>query len=319
MFWRRVTLLLGAGALVVACAAPTSEGEPATEAGTIPVGELPPTFAVDTTERSVGSSVPRTTTPIPPDAQVGKLVDGNRVILIGDSVLASTSRRYGNNMCQALVPLGWQVEVDAETGRFVEFGHDVLDDRLSAGWDVGVILLGNNYRGDREQYREQLEGLVERLSPGPVVLLTVSEFTESRIEVNEVIFDVAAEHENVLIVDWAVTTAADDTLTGADGLHLTETGRDALAAEVALALGEAPVGPGDCLTTSFQDDSAGSVDGGSATPTTVRRPSAPSTTTGQSGGGTTATTVPPTVAPTPAPTEPPPPPPTEPPPPEPSV
>ena len=31
---------------------------------------------------------------------------GNRVILIGDSVMASTSRRYCNNMCEALVPAG---------------------------------------------------------------------------------------------------------------------------------------------------------------------------------------------------------------------
>jgi hypothetical protein len=40
---------------------------------------------------------------------IGPKVSGNRLLMIGDSILASTSSRYGNEMCDALVPLGWQL------------------------------------------------------------------------------------------------------------------------------------------------------------------------------------------------------------------
>ena len=282
---RRVSLLLGALAFVVAACGTADGAESQTDAGTVPVGGLPPTFATTVPDSESAAPPPapvRTTTPIPPDAQVGRLVEGNRVIMIGDSVMAATSRRYSNDMCNALVPLGWEVEVDAETGRFVEFGDEVLDARLSAGWDAAVILLGNNYREDQAAYAEDLEGLVDRLSPRPVVLLTVTEFTPSRAKVNEVIFDIAERHDNVLIVDWGATTAADPDLTGGDGLHLTTKGREALAGEVTLALGEAPKGPGKCLETEFQDDSSGSINGTTTTAGSTRttRPQSTTATTG---------------------------------------
>ncbi|MDO8363336.1 MAG: hypothetical protein Q7V88_10610 [Actinomycetota bacterium] len=283
MMFRRVLLLLGSIAVLAACGVAASSGGTHPQV-TVPVGAAPPTLATQAGSQlpTTVSSVPRTTVTIPADAQVGALVGGNRVIAIGDSVMASTSRRYSNDMCDALVPLGWQVEVDAETGRFVEFGNEVLDDRLAAGWDVGVILLGNNYRGDREVYLLQLDRMIRRLSPQPVVLLTVSEFTPSRVEVNEVIFELAQKYDNVLIVDWGATTAADTSLTGGDGLHLTDKGRAALAEQVALALGTAPRTDGSCLASDFDDDSSGPVEGTSTT-TTVRRPnrsttSAPQTT-----------------------------------------
>ncbi|MFM2077836.1 MAG: hypothetical protein RJA49_1726, partial [Actinomycetota bacterium] len=171
MFLRRVTLLLSAVALVSACGSAAAGSD-----GTVPpleVGGLPSTL-VDGPAPS--SRAPQSTTTLAPDQQVGAHADGNRVILIGDSVMASTSRRYSNDMCDALVPLGWQVEVDAETGRFIDFGNKVLDKRLSAGWDVSVILLGNNYGENQDVYRQGLERMVYRLSPHPIVLLTVTEF-----------------------------------------------------------------------------------------------------------------------------------------------
>ena len=296
MFVRRVFLLLGAVALVAACGR-AAEGSITDVPDTVPIGELPPASA---TVDEASSTVLRTTVSLAPDEQVGALVAGNRVIVIGDSVLASTSRRYSNDMCEALVPLGWQVELDAETGRFVEFGHEVLDQRLSAGWDASVILLGNNYRENRAQYREQLERLVQRLSPQPVVLLTVSEFIPSRADVNQVIFDLAGIYENVLIVDWGVTSAADPSLTGGDGLHLTDGGRIAIAQQVALALGTTAGGEGRCLTTSFDDDSSGTVEG---TTTTVKRTNN-TPTTKASQPTTTQATEPPTTE-EPPPTDPP--------------
>ncbi len=280
MLLRRVTLLLCVVASVSACG--VSAGETGSTTTQLAIGELP--APVTDPPSTVGSTRAGSTTTLAPEDRVGVRADGNRIILIGDSVMASTSRRYSNDMCNALVPLGWQVEVDAETGRFIEFGRKVLDKRLSAGWDVSVILLGNNYAENQDKYRTQLEQLVERLSPNPVLLLTVTEFKPSRAKVNEVILQMAATHDNVSVVDWAMATKDDPDLTGADGLHLTTKGRQALAEIVALTLGDAPEQPGDCLKTSFSDDSSGPVTG-----TTVRRHT--STTTSDSSVSSPDTTV----------------------------
>lgn len=288
MFLRRIALLLGLLAAATACGAAAS-GDAVDPPETAPVGGLPTQGSTTSTiEPEPTSTVVRTTVPIEVDAQIGANVPGNRVILIGDSVMASTSRRYGGEMCAALVSLGWQTEVDAETGRFIDFGDDVLDSRLSAGWDVSVILLGNNYGENQGVYRDYLDAMVTRLSPEPIVLLTVSEFKPSRAQVNAVIFEMAAKYPNVVVLDWAAVTSANPSLTGSDGLHLTDAGRAELANQVALVLGEAPLQPGKCLSSSFRDDSAGSID---ATTTTVKRTARTTTTVASTGSTTPKTTV----------------------------
>ncbi|MEO7370695.1 MAG: hypothetical protein ABIZ69_07530, partial [Ilumatobacteraceae bacterium] len=261
-----------------------------------------PTTTVGATE------VPTTTTtPLP---LIGSLAAGNRLLMIGDSVTASAAKRYGGEWCKTLVPLGWKVEVDAEPSRFVDFGNQVLDKRLSAKWDAAYVFLGSNYLGDQQAYRKQLEKIIERLSPIPIVLLTVTLFDESRQQVNDAITLVGAEFPNVHLLDWSSIAGADPTkILRGDGLHLTNDGRTVLAATVAGVLGPAPAADGDCLTTSFTNDSGASVNGsdtppahpGPPTQTTVHSP----TPTTAGGGAGTPTTRPPTATPSPT-TQPPP-------------
>ena len=123
------------------------------------------------------------------------------------------------------------------------------------------FLLGNNFGGNIDYYHEQLERMVDRLGSALVVLMTVTEIDESRVDVNDAIFDIASTHQNVYVLDWASVTASDASLTGEDGLHLTVEGRERMATEVSLVLGEAPVSPGGCLPTDFTDDSMGPVTG----------------------------------------------------------
>ena len=177
------------------------------------------------------------------------------MILIGDSVLASTASRFHGEMCDVLVPLGWRAEVDAETSKYIDFASTVLDRRLSEGWDVAVILLGNNYTGDEVVFASQLASVVQRLAPRPTLLLTVSEpgFTGGSVEVNEVIAATARLYSNVTVVDWAAVTAGDRTMLK-DRVHLRASGRDALTALIASELGRAPQVPGKCLETEFSDD-----------------------------------------------------------------
>ena len=305
-------------ALLVACSAAASAPNESHDPTIEGVGILPGSD-IEVLSTDADSTAPMatvSTTTLTPQPAIGTLVTGNRLLMIGDSITASAAKRYGGEFCKALVPLGWQVEVDAEPSRFVDFGNVVLDKRLSAKWDAAYVFLGSNYLGDQESYRKQLERIVQRLSPSPVVLLTVTEFEDNRREVNDAIALVSAEFPNVHLLDWGSIAAANaDTILRGDGLHLTNDGRTVLASTIAGVMGQAPLPEGDCLATSFSDDSGLSVNGsdtppkkkvgGSPTPTTVKSP----TVTTVSVGGTPTTKPPVTVPPTPTtatPTTPPP-------------
>lgn len=263
--YRRLALVsLLAVAVGVAASCSSTKGAAVLPTSPVaPIGSLPD--GIDDLDETLATGfvagVSRTTLPLAPEDRLGRIADGNRVIMLGDSVLASTARRYSNDMCEALVPLGWEVELNAESGRAIQWGNFVLDFRLEERWDLAVVFLGNNYGGNQRYYFDQLSRIVDRLSPIPILVLTVSEFEESRLEVNEAIFEVAVRFPNVYVLDWAVVTGLDGSLTGSDGLHLSVEGRERLAREVALALGEAPSGRGDCLSTDFANDSMGPVTG----------------------------------------------------------
>ena len=205
----------------------------------------PPETTQDEPRRSAATT---TTGPVERLEPVGRLVDGNRVLVIGDSILSSISNRHGGQLCDRLVPRGWAVEVDAATGQHVEYGRQVLRRRLRDGWDAAVVMLGSNYGRDPVAYGAELDRLLDELAAMPVVLVNVTEFKPDRLEVNYVIQAEAKRHENVRVVDWASRTRDADELLGEDGLHLSEEGREALATMIATALGRAPAGSdGACL------------------------------------------------------------------------
>ncbi|MGH9135758.1 MAG: SGNH/GDSL hydrolase family protein [Acidimicrobiales bacterium] len=230
-------------------------------------------------------------------AELRDLVEGRRVLMIGDSVMASTSPRYGGEMCKEVTPKGWDVEIDAESGRFVDFGDRVLDQRLdddAEDFEVAVVMLGNNYGANQDVFEEYLRDIVDRLAPRPTVLLTVTMYEPNRKDVNDTIYDIAMDYDNVRIIDWERETEDNPSLTGGDGLHLSDLGRARYADLVAEELGRAPgFGEGDCLGSEFTDDSAattGTVEGQVTMPPSTW-PSNPSS--GGGGGGGTPT-VPPT-------------------------
>jgi hypothetical protein len=226
---------------------------------------------------------------------IGEIAEGNRILMIGDSILASTSSRYGDHMCEAVVPLGWQVAVEAEPSRFIDFGNRVLDKLLlddatpEEDWHAAVVFLGSNYGGDEAKYEAELVRILDRLAPRPTLLLTVTEYRPDYVEVNEVVNRLGAERDNVTVIDWTTISATPGVLSG-DRLHPTDAGRRVLAESVAAALG--PVdGVGECLRSTFRDDSSV----GGNTTTVLGRPSTRST----SSSATTTTTVRPTTSATP--------------------
>jgi len=188
---------------------------------------------------------------------IGTKAGGNRLLMIGDSIMASTAKRYGNEMCNALVPLGWQVAIEAEASRFAEFGVRVLDKRMNAesGWDAAVVFLGSNYEGNKDSYGKQMRKIVEKLTPRPILLVNTSLFRNAQREVNQEIDDLAVDFENVSILDWATISQSGGVL-APDGVHLTKNGRSIFAVAIARALDIAPFREGECLDAKFRDDSA---------------------------------------------------------------
>lgn len=218
---------------------------------------------------------------------LGTLAQGNKILIIGDSIFAGAASRYGGAMCNELVPLGWRVAVEAEAGQTVTFGRTVLRDRIYEGWDAAVVFLGTNYSGSAEKYQRDLTAIVTSLAPRPTLLLTATLFKKEMADVNNVIRTVAAANSNVSVLDWG-TTSTQTGLLNRDGIHPTDAGRNVLVKSVAAALGTAPVTGGACLPSKYTDDTMG-------------REFVPSTTIevtfdGQNGLGVTPSTVAPTAS-----------------------
>ena len=185
---------------------------------------------------------------------LGTVAGGNRVLVIGDSILAGTASRYGGTMCAGLVPLGWRVAVEAEASQMVGFGRTVLRDRIYEGWDAAVVFLGTNFGGSTTLYEKDLTAIVKSLAPRPTLLLTASLFRPTMQQVNQVIRIVASKNPNVSVLDWSTTSVQTGVL-NRDKIHPTDAGRQVLVSSIASALGEAPTGPGACLPSKFTDDS----------------------------------------------------------------
>jgi len=206
------------------------------------VATLPPDIAADVSIPEVEGAV------------LGAVAKGNRLLMIGDSILSSIAKRYGNEACGLLVPQGWNVALEAEAGQFVEFGLDVLDKRWNEGWDAVVIELGTNYAGSQDRYRETMEKILDRIGDVPVVLANTTVFRAPQKEVNAVIDEIVDRYPNVSLLDWATISKSPAVLSG-DRIHPTPKGRVVLATAIARAAGIAPSSPGDCMKVYFQDDS----------------------------------------------------------------
>lgn len=192
--------------------------------------------------------------PLPEGGPIGGRVDGNRVLLVGDSIIASTAKRYGGEMCDALQPLGWQVAVEAEPGRFAAFGVEVLERRIGAVWDAVFIYLGTNFDGNEASLRKQFDKMFDITRGVETVVLTTGEFRNAQKTVNKVIKASAAENDHVHVLDWSSVMKLKG-VTGPDNIHLSETGRMILAQTIARALDYAPYRESACLDPRFRDDS----------------------------------------------------------------
>jgi hypothetical protein len=265
---RREVVAALCAVVLVACSAIGGDGDSAAPtsvavAASLGVGPLPPVLSTVAlpigTTTSVEPTATSSTAPATPLVQLGELVTGNRVLMIGDSILASVSKRYGNEVCRTMTPLGWRVEIEAEVSRFIDFGFIVADTMLEQDWDAIVIFLGTNYNRDAKQYFKLMNRLINRFGDRPVVVVTVSERNDDMVEVNQILRALDETYANVSIVDWAAATAADPSLLVDDSIHPSEIGRLSLAVLLTQRFGTAPPGNGKgrCLDQVFVDDTGG--------------------------------------------------------------
>ncbi|MBU6240291.1 MAG: hypothetical protein KJS66_00720 [Acidobacteria bacterium] len=206
------------------------------------VATLPPDIASDVSIPEIDGAV------------LGAVAKGNRLLMIGDSILSSIAKRYGNEACGLLVPQGWNVALEAEAGQFVEFGLDVLEKRWNEGWDAVLIELGTNYAGSKDRYRETMAKILDRIGDTPVVLVNTTVFRAPQKEVNAVVDELVERYPYATLLDWTAISKSPGVLSG-DRIHPTPKGRVVLATAIARAAGVAPSSPGDCMKVYFQDDS----------------------------------------------------------------
>jgi hypothetical protein len=264
------------------------------------VGRLPDTVPED--ERSVTTTEPLVVVTRPVDEDTGALlapiaeqVAGNRLLVIGDSIMASTASRFGGEMCEELAPLGWATAVEAEPGRFVGFGLRVLDRLLpdepnpdpSEDWDAAAVHLGSNYDGDQEMFFSDLARVLDRLAPRPTLLFTVTEFRPSWSEANAVIRALADAFDHVTLIDWEKAARTPGVLSG-DGLHPGDAGEQVLVELTSAALGSFTGVDGDCLRAQFTDDSA--IGRGGGTPNGSSSSTGGGSSSSTSGGSSSSST-----------------------------
>ena len=237
---------------VVACGSSGSDGVTTTAVnGTVAgVGNLPDQVSTTPVDPASLTSAPIGSRPL----TVGELSNGPRLLMIGDSIFAAVSRRYSNMACDRLVPLGWQVAVEAERGRFIDLGLRIVKKKLPQGFDAAVLFLGTNYGKKQDVYKEYLDKILDELAPRPVIILTATEYKPFIREVNTVIEEEARTRDNLWLVNWRVISMTPGVL-WKDGIHPVDAGNVLLMDSIIEVLGNAPGSdPGECLKVEFKED-----------------------------------------------------------------
>ena len=240
--------------------------QPQTTSQPLPTPPPPPTStaAPDTTVASATDSGDGSDVGEPLQGPLGRLVTGDRVLMVGDSLLASAAPRNGGLMCDALTVFGWETEIDAEADHDIQFINEVLDERLDEdgdgdtadNWDIVVFAIGSEIDGtDAEALAElesELDTAIERVAPRPVVLVTLPGDDDGRAAINEMLRARPDRHADIAVLDFAELGGTDTPLQADDGLTFTVDGSKRLSLYVADLLGEAPDDDeGQCLGTLY--------------------------------------------------------------------
>lgn len=140
------------------------------------------------------------------------------VILIGDSVPAGAITQF-----YKYFPNGY---IDAQVGRQLYVGVDVYRSCQAAGHDGDVVVwaIGDNGVARESQVREPIQAV----DPSKHVYLCTVRVPLALQDMNNQLFkDVAAQYDNVDVIDWYAESAEHDEYLWSDGTHLRPEGAEA--------------------------------------------------------------------------------------------
>ena len=230
---------------------------------TVAIGGMPGPLSDTTVPTLPEVTLPTTTstTEVEREPISGSLVDevlGYRVLLVGDTPMAATTPRAGGVMCDVVTGFGWDIEIEAEPGRSIDFAERVLVELPEDDWDIVGLMFGHHLQSTVADFERTLDTLLDRLAPRPVILYTVTELGEEQVEVNRILRQRQRSWPNVVIVEWAEATALEpDLLLDDGGPAPSDEGAGRLALFTAALLSRTPGDqPGTCLESVFTDDSA---------------------------------------------------------------
>lgn len=140
------------------------------------------------------------------------------VILIGDSVPAGAITQF-----YKYFPNGY---IDAQVGRQLYAGVDVYRQCQANGHDGDVVVWAI---GDNGVAREgQVKELIDAVDPSKHVYLCTVRVPLALQDMNNQLFkDVAAQYDNVDVIDWYAQSAGHDEYFWSDGTHLRPEGAEA--------------------------------------------------------------------------------------------
>jgi hypothetical protein len=149
---------------------------------------------------------------------------GLRISVFGDSVLLGAADQIVS------VLSGNDVSVDAHENVSLLGALATLDAARPAIGDVVVLDLGYNDGTDLAAWRDRIDRAMAILDGVPkVIWLTQAEFASGRAEMNGELYGAATRHPNLELVDWNAIVAAQPDAVYDDGIHLTPSGRTAMA------------------------------------------------------------------------------------------
>lgn len=141
-----------------------------------------------------------------------------QVLLVGDSVSLGAESAF-----QRVFPNGW---MNSEVGRQLGTGLDVYNQCVAEGHGAGVVVfaLGNNGVAREDQVR----ALIDAAGPDKKVYLVTTRVPLPLQDVNnELFWNVAAQYDNVQVIDWYAESAGHDEYFWDDGTHLRPEGAEA--------------------------------------------------------------------------------------------
>jgi lysophospholipase L1-like esterase len=195
----------------------------------------------------------------------GQELATNRVFLVGDSVLASLAPPVSNRAQTVIAAAGFQVTIDAQVCRRStttgctppssaanpartppDSALSVIEANPSMIGGVVVVMIGHN-DNKATGFAAKVDTLLDALGPTTqVVWLTMNEVDSSYVTGNRTLRAAAAARTNVSILDWAAAVKDQPRWTLSDGIHLTNSGADGIAALIRNRLLEMPTPRGSC-------------------------------------------------------------------------